>query len=72
MALSNPTRLITVSSLSHFENKLADKYQGKSISVDGLTATTVEGAFAELASSIPDTSAYATQQVCMDIIDELS
>ena len=72
MDLSNPTRLITLQGLKHFEDKLEDKYQGKGVSVDGLTATTVEGAFAEIVSSVPGMSGYANQQVCEDIIDELT
>lgn len=52
MALTNPARLITLQELSYFEGKLAVKYQGKVVAIDGITATTVEGALAELAASI--------------------
>ena len=52
MALTNPTKLINVQELSYFEGKLAAKYQAQAISVTGITATSVEGALAELASSI--------------------
>ena len=52
MSLTNPTKLINLQELSYFEGKLALKYQGKAISISGITAETVEGALAELASAI--------------------
>ncbi len=52
MALTNPTSLVSVQELSYFEGKLALKYQGKAISITGITATTVEGALAELKTAI--------------------
>ena len=52
MALTNPSKLINLQELQYFEGKLALKYQGKTISISGITATTVEGALAELAGAI--------------------
>lgn len=53
MALTNPTKLVTVQRLSRFEQKLAQKYQTKAISaITGLNAETVEAALAELLGKI--------------------
>lgn len=52
MAITNPNKLINVSELKYFEGKLALKYQGKAISIEGINATTVEGALAELKGAI--------------------
>ena len=52
MALTNPTKLINLQELSYFEGKLAAKYQTKAISINGITAETVEGALAELKGAI--------------------
>ena len=53
MVITNPNKLINVQELSYFEGKLAAKYQTKSISaVDGLSASTVEGAITELLGKI--------------------
>ena len=50
--LTNASRLIDVQDLQYFEGKLANKYQGKAISLEGITATTVEGALSELKGSV--------------------
>ena len=52
MSLTNPNKLINVQELSYFEGKLAGKYQAQTISVTGISATTVEGALGELATAI--------------------
>lgn len=52
MSLTNPNKLINVQELSYFEGKLAAKYQAQAISITGITAQTVEGALAELATAI--------------------
>jgi len=52
MSLTNPNKLINVQELSYFEGKLAAKYQAQAISISGITAQTVEGALAELATAI--------------------
>ena len=52
MALTNPNKLINLQELSYFEGKLANKYQTKAITVDGITATTVAGALEELLGKV--------------------
>lgn len=53
MALSNPTKYVSVQRLSYFEQKLAAKYQTQAISaITGMTAQTVEAALAELLGKI--------------------
>lgn len=52
MALTNPNKLINVQELSYFEGKIAAKYQTQTISVSGISATSVEGALGELAGAI--------------------
>lgn len=53
MALSNPTKYVSVQRLSYFEQKLAAKYQTQAISaITGMTAATVEAALAELLGKI--------------------
>lgn len=53
MALTNPNKLINVQELSYFESKLALKYQTQAIAaITGLTATTVEGALAEILGKV--------------------
>ena len=53
MALTNPTKFVSVQRLSRFEQKLAQKYQTKAISaITGLNAETVEAALAELLGKI--------------------
>ena len=53
MALSNPTKYVSVQRLSYFEQKLAAKYQTQAISaITGMTAETVEAALAELLGKI--------------------
>lgn len=52
MALTNPSKFINVQELSYFEGKLAVKYQGKVIAIDGITATTVEGALSEILGKV--------------------
>ena len=52
-AITNPTNLVDISLLNYFEGKLAAKYQTQAIAaISGLTATTVEGAIAELLGKI--------------------
>lgn len=52
-AITNPTNLVDISLLNYFESKLAAKYQTQAIAaISGLTATTVEGAIAELLGKI--------------------
>lgn len=52
-AITNPTNLVDISLLNYFEGKLAAKYQTQAISaISGMTATTVEGALAELLGKI--------------------
>ena len=41
MALTNPNKLINVQELSYFEGKIAAKYQNQTISVSGISATSV-------------------------------
>ena len=49
MALTNPTKYVSVQRLSRFEAKLAQKYQTQAIAaITGLSAETVEAALAEL------------------------
>lgn len=53
MALTNPTKYVSVQRLSRFEQKLALKYQTQAITaIQGLSAETVEAALAELLSKI--------------------
>ena len=53
MALTNPTKYVSVQRLARFEQKLAAKYQTKAISaITGLSAETVEAALAELLGKI--------------------
>ena len=52
MALTNPTKLISLQELQYFEGKLAAKYQTQAIEATGLSADTVVGALEELARSI--------------------
>jgi len=53
MALTNPTKYVSVQRLARFESKLAAKYQTKAITaITGLSAETVEAALAELLSKI--------------------
>ena len=53
MALSNPTKYVSVQRLQRFEQKLALKYQTQAIAaITGLTAQTVEAALAELLGKI--------------------
>ena len=53
MAITNPTKYVSVQRLSRFEAKLAQKYQTQAISaITGLTAETVEAALAELLGKI--------------------
>lgn len=53
MALSNPTKYVSVQRLQRFEQKLAAKYQTQAIAaITGLTAGTVEAALAELLGKI--------------------
>lgn len=52
-AITNPTNLVDISLLNYFEGKLAQKYQTQAITaISGMTATTVEGALAELLGKI--------------------
>ena len=52
-AITNPTNLVDISLLNYFEGKLAAKYQTQAITaITGMTATTVEGALAELLGKI--------------------
>ena len=53
MALTNPTKYVSVQRLSRFETKLAAKYQTQAITaITGLNAETVEAALAELLGKI--------------------
>ena len=53
MALTNPTKYVSVQRLQRFESKLAAKYQTQAIaSITGLNAETVEAALAELLGKI--------------------
>lgn len=53
MALTNPTKFVSVQRLARFEQKLALKYQTQAIAaITGLTAQTVEAALAELLGKI--------------------
>ena len=53
MALTNPTKYVSVQRLSRFETKLAAKYQTQAIAaITGLEALTVEAALAELLGKI--------------------
>ena len=53
MAITNPTKYVSVQRLARFEEKLAAKYQTKAISaISGLNAGTVEEALAELLGKI--------------------
>lgn len=53
MALTNPTKYVSVQRLQRFETKLALKYQTQAIAaITGLTAQTVEAALAELLGKI--------------------
>lgn len=53
MALTNPTKYVSVQRLSRFEAKLAQKYQTQAIAaITGLSAGTVEAALAELLGKI--------------------
>ena len=53
MAITNPTKYVSVQRLQRFETKLAAKYQTQAISaITGLTAETVEAALAELLGKI--------------------
>ena len=53
MAITNPTKYVSVQRLGRFEEKLAAKYQTQAITaITGLTSTTVEGALAELLGKI--------------------
>lgn len=53
MALTNPTKYVSVQRLGRFEAKLAQKYQTQAIAaITGLSAETVEAALAELLGKI--------------------
>ncbi len=53
MALTNPTKYVSVQRLQRFETKLAAKYQTQAITaITGLSAETVEAALAELLGKI--------------------
>ena len=53
MAITNPTKYVSVQRLQRFEQKLAQKYQTKAIAaITGLSAETVEAALAELLGKI--------------------
>jgi len=53
MAITNPTKYVSVQRLGRFETKLAQKYQTQAITaITGLTAETVEAALAELLGKI--------------------
>ena len=53
MAITNPTKYVSVQRLGRFETKLAAKYQTQAITaITGLTAETVEAALAELLGKI--------------------
>ena len=53
MAITNPTKYVSVQRLGRFETKLAAKYQTQAISaITGLSAETVEAALAELLGKI--------------------
>lgn len=53
MAITNPTKYVSVQRLSRFEAKLAQKYQTQAIAaITGLSAETVESALAELLGKI--------------------
>lgn len=53
MAITNPTKYVSVQRLGRFETKLAAKYQTQAITaITGLNAETVEAALAELLSKI--------------------
>ena len=53
MAITNPTKYVSVQRLSRFEQKLAQKYQTQAITaITGLNAETVEAALAELLGKI--------------------
>ena len=53
MALTNPTKYVSVQRLQRFETKLAAKYQTQAITaITGLNAETVEAALAELLGKI--------------------
>lgn len=53
MPITNPTKYVSVQRLQRFETKLAAKYQTQAITaITGLTATSVEGALAELLGKI--------------------
>ena len=53
MAITNPTKYVSVQRLGRFEAKLAQKYQTQAIAaITGLSAETVEAALAELLGKI--------------------
>lgn len=53
MAITNPTKYVSVQKLGYFESKLAAKYQTQAITaITGLNAETVEAALAELLGKI--------------------
>jgi hypothetical protein len=53
MAITNPTKYVSVQRLQRFEQKLAQKYQTQAIAaITGLSAETVEAALAELLGKI--------------------
>ena len=53
MAITNPTKYVSVQRLGRFETKLATKYQTKAITaITGLEATTVEGALSEILGKV--------------------
>ena len=53
MALTNPTKYVSIQRLARFETKLAQKYQTQAITaITGLDAETVEAALAELLGKI--------------------
>ena len=53
MAITNPTKYVSVQRLGRFETKLAQKYQTQAITaITGLSAETVEAALAELLGKI--------------------
>ena len=53
MAISNPTKYVSVQRLGRFETKLAQKYQTQAITaITGLSAETVEAALSELLGKI--------------------
>lgn len=52
MAITNPTKYVSVRRLQRFETKIAAKYQAKAIDLTGIDANTVEDALVELKNKI--------------------